>query len=55
MDSARFDRLARTITSVLTRRTLASALGLGALGASGLAEAKKKHKKKKKVKRNDFG
>src|SRR4051794_8512906 len=57
MDSVRFDGLARSVSTMLSRRTLASALGLGALALPGLAEAKKKHhhKKKKKVKFNDFG
>jgi hypothetical protein len=55
MDSSRFDRW----TQSLSRRTVAGALGLGALGLPSLIEAKKKHKhkhkKKKKVKFNDFG
>jgi hypothetical protein len=57
MDSARFDGLARSVSTLLSRRTLAGALGLGALAVPTLAEAKKKHKhkKKKKVKFNDFG
>jgi hypothetical protein len=57
MDSARFDGLARSVSTLLSRRTLAGAFGLSALAIPGLAEAKKKHKhkKKKKVKFNDFG
>jgi hypothetical protein len=57
MDPVDFDRLARTVSTVLSRRTLAGALSLGALTVPGLAEAKKKHtkRKKKKVKFNDFG
>ena len=54
MDSDRFDGLTRSVSTLLSRRTLAGALGLGALGLPALAEAKKKHKKKK-AKFNDFG
>lgn len=52
MDSDRFDGLTRTVSTLLTRRTLATALGLGALGLPGLAQAKKR---KKKVVLNEFG
>jgi hypothetical protein len=56
MDSVRFDRLTRSVSTVLSRRTLAGALGLGALVRPDLADAKKhKKRKKKKIKRNDFG
>lgn len=55
MDAPDFDRLTRSVSTQLSRRSLASLLGLGTLGVSAvglpdLAEAKKK----KKVKRNDF-
>jgi hypothetical protein len=56
MDIARFDHLTRTVSTLLSRRTLAGTLGLGALALPGLAEAKKhKKRKKKKIKLNDFG
>jgi hypothetical protein len=62
VDCNRFDRLTRSFSTLLSRRTFASALGLGALSLPSLADAKKKHhrkhkkhKHKKKVKRNDFG
>jgi hypothetical protein len=52
LDAHGFDRWTRS----LSRRAIAGALGLGALGLPTLLEAKKhKHKKKKKVKFNDFG
>lgn len=59
MDSIRFDGLTRSVSTLFSRRTLAGALGLGALAHPGPAEAKKKHKHKKKkttkLKRNAFG
>jgi hypothetical protein len=57
MDSNRFDALARSVSTLVSRRKLAGGLGLSALMLPGLGEAKKKHKhkKKKKVKFNDFG
>lgn len=58
MDVERFDRLTRAFSRLLTRRTLAGALGLGVMAAPELAEARKKRKKrrkKKKVKKNGFG
>ena len=56
MDSDRFDRLARSLSSLLTRRTLAGTVGLATFGLPGLVDAKKRKKhKKKKVKRNEFG
>lgn len=57
MDGMRFDRWTRAVSTMLTRRTLAGALGLGAIGLADLADAKKKKRKrkKKKVKRNEFG
>jgi hypothetical protein len=55
MESDRFDGLTRSVSTVLSRRTLAGALGLGALVLPGPVAAKKKHKKKKKPKFNDFG
>jgi hypothetical protein len=57
MERARIDGLARSVSLLLSRRTLAGGLGLGALAHPGLIAAKNKHnhKKKKKVKRNEFG
>jgi hypothetical protein len=57
VDTARFDALTRAVSAVLSRRTLAGVLGLGALTLPSLADAKKKKRKrkKKKIKRNDFG
>jgi hypothetical protein len=57
MDTDRFDSLTRTFATVLSRRAIAGALGLGALALPDLAGAKKKRKNqsKKKVKFNDFG
>lgn len=55
MDTERFDRLTRAISTVLSRRTLAGVLGLSALGLPSLAAAKKRKKKKKKAKKNEFG
>jgi hypothetical protein len=55
MDSHRFDGLTRSVSTLLSRRRLAGALGFGALTFPGLAEARKKHKHKKKVKFNDLG
>jgi hypothetical protein len=53
MDTDFFDDLTRSVSVLLSRRTLAGALGVMALGLPGLAEAKKhkhkhKHKKHKK-------
>jgi hypothetical protein len=50
-----FDGLTRTVSTALSRRSLASALSLGALSLPALAAAKKKRKSKKKNKRNAFG
>ncbi len=56
MDAFHFDHLTRTVSTVLSRRTAASVLGLGALALPGLADARKKRKhKKKKITRNAFG
>lgn len=52
MDTARFDRMTRTFSTVLSRRGLAGALGVAAGAIPGLAAAKKK---KKKLKKNAFG
>jgi hypothetical protein len=48
------DRLSRSVSTVLSRRAVARALGLGALALPDLAGAKKHHHKHK-VKFNDFG
>jgi hypothetical protein len=50
MERTRFDRWTRTVSPVLSRRGLATALGLVATGIPGLSTAKKK-----KLKRNSFG
>jgi hypothetical protein len=57
MDSDRFDGLSRSVSALLSRRSLAGILGVAALTAPGVVAAKKhkKHKKKKKAKFNDFG
>jgi hypothetical protein len=57
MDSDRFDGLARSVSTLLSRRTLATLLGFGAFAWPRVAGAKKKHKHKhkKKIKRNSFG
>jgi hypothetical protein len=54
MNIERLDSLTRAISTRLSRRTLASVLGLGALTIRNLTEAKKR-KKKKHIKRNAFG
>jgi hypothetical protein len=52
----RFDHVTRTFATLLSRRTLAGVLGLGAISLPSLADAKKKrNKKKRKIKRNSFG
>jgi hypothetical protein len=55
MEMDRFDRLAHSVSGLLSRRALAGALGLGALVWPSLVDAKKRGKKKKKVKFNEFG
>jgi hypothetical protein len=56
MDTSPLDRLTRSVSILLSRRTLAGALGLGALTfPSGIDAGKKRKKKKKKIKRNKFG
>jgi hypothetical protein len=55
MDSDRFDGLTRSVSTLLSRRTLAGVLGLGALAVPTRTEAKKHTHKKKKPKFNDFG
>jgi hypothetical protein len=56
VDPESFATLTRAISSVLSRRSLAGALGLSTAGRSGWVEAKKrKRRKKRKVKLNDFG
>ena len=53
MATSRLDQLTRSASMYLSRRTLAGALGLGALALPIGSEARKK--RKKKVKRNGFG
>ena len=59
MNTDRFDHLTRRWAGRLSRRAIASILGLGALALPWLGGAKKRHKRnrkhKKKVKRNAFG
>jgi hypothetical protein len=55
VETDRFDRLARAISTVLSRRRLTGVLGLGALALPGVVDAKKHKHKKKKIKRNGFG
>jgi hypothetical protein len=56
MDTDRFDDLTCAISTLLSRRALAAALGLGTLGLSDRVDAKKKRRKRKrKIERNDFG
>jgi hypothetical protein len=59
VENNRFERLTRSVSSLLSRRNLAGALGLGGITLSVPADAKKKHKhkhkKKKNLKFNDFG
>lgn len=58
MDTIHFDHMTRTVSSLFSRRTLAGALALSAVGSPNLIEAKKRkrrRKKKKKVTFNDFG
>jgi hypothetical protein len=54
---SRLDALTRAVSSVLSRRGLAGALGLGLLAPAAVVDARKKHKhkKKQKAKFNDFG
>jgi hypothetical protein len=54
MDSAGFDRLTHSFLHALSRRRLATALGLFASGTLHVTGAKNK-KKRKKLKRNAFG
>ena len=58
MDSTHFDHLTRTFSLHFSRRSVAGALGLGAIAIPGLSEGRKKHKKrkkKKKITRNALG
>jgi hypothetical protein len=56
MDNVRFDRLTLTVSTLLTRRTLAGVLGPAALAfPHGIDGKKRKKRKKKKVRRNSFG
>jgi hypothetical protein len=48
VDINRFNGLTKSVSTLLSRRTIASTLGLGALALPGLAGAKKRRKKKKK-------
>jgi hypothetical protein len=53
LQRTRFDRWTRTVSPVLSRRGLATALGLAATAIPGPAKAKKR--KKRKIKRNALG
>jgi hypothetical protein len=55
MDTSRLDRLTRSVSILLSRRTLAGALGLATLALPQGIDAKKRRKRKKKIKRNAFG
>ncbi len=56
MRIVRFADLTRAISTALSRRALAGALGLGILGLHDSAEARKKRKKRKtRITRNAFG
>jgi hypothetical protein len=55
VEATRFELLTRAIASQLTRRRLASVLGLAGTTFPALVAAKKKRKRSKKVRRNDFG
>jgi hypothetical protein len=56
VETARFDHLTRTFATLRSRRAIAGALGLSALGLPSLIDAKKKKRnKKKKIKKNQFG
>jgi hypothetical protein len=51
MDTARFDHLTRSVSTLLSRRTLAGALGLSTLTLPSPVDAKKKKRRKNKKKR----
>jgi hypothetical protein len=51
MDAFHFDRVTRTVSTVLSRRTFARVLSLGAIALPGLSDAKRT-RKKKRCKRN---
>jgi len=61
MDISRFDDLARSLSGLLSRRTVAGGLGLAALALTSEADARKKKKRKRKRKQkpkvllNSFG
>lgn len=63
MEIVNFDALTRRFSRLLTRRRLAGALGLAAVGLPGLADAKKKHRKLRRKRKkheqrvafNEFG
>jgi hypothetical protein len=55
MDSDRFDGLARSVSTRLSRRALAGALGIAATARPGVAAAKRPKHAKQKVKFNAFG
>lgn len=51
MDISRFDNLARSLSGLLSRRTIAGGLGVAALGLAAEADARYRKKKKRKKKR----
>ncbi len=53
MDNTRFDDVTRALSPLLTRRGLAGLLGIAALGATEVADAKKKRRKRRKKKGGD--
>jgi hypothetical protein len=55
VDLERFTALTRAISAMLSRRSLAGALGLSTAGLSGLVEARKKRKRKKRKNKQKCG
>jgi hypothetical protein len=55
MDSTHFDGLARSVSILLSRRALVSALGVAAIARPGVAGAKRHQHEHKKARFNAFG